>query len=107
MAYTDHINKLGKETKLRPDDLVLTFIARRLSPLQKRTHKICHYSGRLDPNRITTIELPKPDICKKVKAICKTQMEEKWEWGLEPYSRDNLPSAVSQSTLPTLHLGFP
>ena len=80
---------------MKPDDLVTTFIARRISPLQRCTHKICHYSGRLDPNRITTIELPKPDIRKKVKAICLTQMVDEWEWGMEPYSRDRLPPAVS------------
>ena len=88
--------ELAEKTKLKADDLVTTFIARRLSPLQRRTHKICHYSGRLDPNRITTIELPKPDVRKKVKAICNTQMEDNWEWGLEPYSRANLPPAVSR-----------
>ena len=63
-----------------------TFIKRRVLPLQKRGHKMCYMSGRLDPNRITTIELPKPDIRKKVKAICLTQMVDEWEWGLEPYS---------------------
>ena len=95
-GYCSHILELIGKGELKPDDLVTAFIARRLSPLQRRTHKMCHYSGRLDPNRITTIELPKPDICKKVKAICKTQMEETWEWGLEPYSRANLPPAVSR-----------
>ena len=99
-GYYDYILELSKEKKLKPDDLVTTYIARRLSPLQRRTHKICHYSSRLDPNRITTIELAKPDIRKKVKAICATPMEDNWEWGLEPYSRVHLPPAVSQFNLP-------
>ena len=95
-GYYAHILELTKEGKLKADDLVTTFIAWRISPLQRRSHKICHMSGRLDPNRITAIELPKPNIRKKVKAIRVTQMVDEWEWGLEPYSRDRLPLAVSQ-----------
>ena len=44
-GYYDHILDLTKEGNLKPDDRVTTYIARRISPLQRRTHKICHYSG--------------------------------------------------------------
>ena len=54
------------------DDLVATFVSQRISPLQHRTHKICHMSGRHDPNRHTTVELTKAKIRKRVKAIAKT-----------------------------------
>ena len=77
------------------EDLITTFISRRVSPLQRRVHKICHMSGHLDPTRTSTFELTKAAIRWRVKAIATVRMSEKWTWGLEPYSRSNLPPAVS------------
>jgi hypothetical protein len=73
------------------DDIVRTFIARRVLPLQERCHKICQMSGPLDPTRITTFELSAKDIVLKVKAIAQTKMTDDWEWDMEPFSRDNPP----------------
>ncbi|KAM0883495.1 hypothetical protein ACQ4PT_031599 [Festuca glaucescens] len=70
-----------------PDDLVLTFISRRVLPLQQRSHKICQMSGHLDPTRITTRELSRASIRKKVKDISASRITDDWEWGLLPYSR--------------------
>ena len=50
---------LKDDEGLKADDLLATFISHRISPLQRRSHKICHMSGRHDPNRITTVELTK------------------------------------------------
>ena len=61
------------------DDLLATFISRRVSPLQHRVHKICHMSGHLDPTRTSTVELDKAQIRKRVKAIARTRMTEEWE----------------------------
>jgi hypothetical protein len=44
------LNTLG----LSADDLVATFISRRVSPLQKRPHKMCQMSGPFDPCRHST-----------------------------------------------------
>jgi hypothetical protein len=54
-----------------PDDLVCTFITRRVCPLQRHTHKISQMSGSQDqnqyPNRMTPFELEKPEVVKQVK----------------------------------------
>ena len=75
---------------LTSDDILRTFISRRISPLQQRTHKICHMSSRFDPNRTSTHELSKAEIFRRVKAIAKTPMENgDWEWGVKPFDRTN------------------
>ena len=50
-----------KEAGLTGEDLITTFISRRVSPLQRRVHKICHMSGHLDPTRTSTFELTKAE----------------------------------------------
>ena len=88
------IKQLKKEG-MSANDLVATFISRRVSPLQRRVHKICHMSGPLDPTRTSTYELNKAQIRRHVKAIARTQMTYDWEWGKEPHSWNNLPPIVS------------
>ena len=78
-----------------PDDLVLTFISRRVLPLQQRSHKIFQMSGHLDPTRITTQELSRASIRIKVKDISSSRIADDWEWGLPPYSRRDATPIVS------------
>lgn len=82
------IIELTEKEGVSANDLLATFISHRISPLQRGTHKICHMSGRHDPNRITTIELTKAEVRKRVKAIAKTRLTDDWQWGKEPYSRE-------------------
>jgi hypothetical protein len=84
-----------KKEGLSGDDLLATFISRRISPLQLRTHKICHMSGRHDPNRFTTVELSKAQVWKRARAIATTAMPIDWQYGKEPYDRAHLPPTVS------------
>ena len=78
------------------DDLLRTFISRRINPLQDQTHKMCVMSGRHDPNRMTTVELSKEEVYRRVKAIARTSMENgEWQWGKQPYDRYNPAPAVS------------
>jgi hypothetical protein len=44
-------------------------------------------SGCLDPSRMTTFELEKPEVPAQVKAIALTDMEPDWDWDWdqEPY----------------------
>ena len=84
-----------KEAGLTGEDLVTTFVSRRVSPLQRRVHKIFHMSVPLDPTRTSTFELTKEQVRRRIKAIATVQMSVEWEWGLEPHSRNNLPPAVS------------
>ena len=91
-----------KEAGMSGEDLVTTFISHRVSPLQRRVHKICHMSGPLNPTRMSTFELTKEAVRWRVKAIAMVQMSAEWEWGLEPHSRTNLPPAISNvKYLPT------
>lgn len=51
-----------KENGMTADDLLATFVFRRVCPLQRRTHKMCFHSGRFDPNRVSTIMLDKLEV---------------------------------------------
>ena len=83
------------------DDLLRTFIGRRVCPLQDRAHKMCHMSGHLDPTRTTTVELSKDDIYLRVRKIAKpsTMEDGTWEWGLEPYHRTRVAPKVRNPNL--------
>ena len=84
------------------DDLLRTFVSRRVNPLQSRTHKMCVMSGRHDPNRMSTFALSKAEIYRRVKAIAKTSMDDgEWQWGKEPYDRHHPGPAVSIRTFPS------
>jgi hypothetical protein len=48
------------------------FISRHVSPLERRSHKICQMSGAMDPTRHSTHELSPADILWRVKDICRT-----------------------------------
>jgi hypothetical protein len=80
---------------LTPEDIIACFISRRVSPLQRRPHKICQMSGAMDPTRHSTHELSPADILRRVKDICKTP-QTVFAWGLEPYSRDNPAPTVNR-----------
>jgi hypothetical protein len=49
------------DASLTPQDLVACFISWRISPLQRRSHKICQMSGPMDPTRHSTHELTLAD----------------------------------------------
>jgi hypothetical protein len=76
-----------RDVALMPQDIIACFISWRVSPLQRRSHKICQMSGAMDPTRHSTHELSPADILRWVKDICKTS-QVTFAWGLEPYSRD-------------------
>jgi hypothetical protein len=63
------VEKNKEETNLSADDLVMAFLSRRVLPLQRRTHKICQMSGRMDPTRITTHRLSASDLVLKARQI--------------------------------------
>ena len=96
------IIQLKDSEGMSSDDLLATFISRRISPLQRRVHKICHMSGRHDPTRMTTFELTKPEIRRRVKAIARTSMTDDWKWGKEPHDRAHPAPAVSTGNLLTV-----
>jgi hypothetical protein len=83
----DRVKGELRDAGLTPQDLVACFISRRVSPLQRRSHKICQMSGPMDPTRHSTHELTPADILRRIKDICKSS-QATFAWGLEPYSRD-------------------
>jgi hypothetical protein len=82
---------------LRPEDIIACFISLRVSPLQRRSHKICQMSGAMDPTRHSTYELSPADILRRVKDIYKTA-QTVFAWGLEPYSWDRPAPTVNHLT---------
>ncbi|KAK1613914.1 hypothetical protein QYE76_019431 [Lolium multiflorum] len=73
-------------------DLLCAFTSRRVLPLQWRSHKICHMSGRFDPTRTSKVELYKEGMASRVNYISNTRLCVDWEWGMEPFSRLALPA---------------
>ena len=76
--------------KFSADDMLCTFVWRRVAPLQRRAHKICHMSGRLDPTRLSRHQLTKDDVMKRVKAIAHSEMTDAWDWNVRPFNRKRL-----------------
>ncbi|KAK1628388.1 hypothetical protein QYE76_002703 [Lolium multiflorum] len=72
-------------------DLLCCYASRRVLPLQARAHKICHMSGRLDLTRMSKLELNKAQIAKRVNSVSQAKLPDNWNWGMEPYSGNDLP----------------
>jgi hypothetical protein len=87
------MEKLMKDTDICSDDIIRTFISRRVLPLQRRAHKIGQMYGRRDPTKITGHVLSKEDVVLKARQICQTDMPTDWEWGFYPLSSTNPPTA--------------
>ncbi|KAK1679121.1 hypothetical protein QYE76_039969 [Lolium multiflorum] len=93
---------LRKDTDICSDDIVRTFISRRVLPLQRRAHKISEMYGPRDPTKITGLALSKEDIVLKAKQICQTDMPMDWEWGFTPLSSTNPPTAEAKERFPRI-----
>jgi hypothetical protein len=91
-----------RDAGLTPQDLVACYISRRVSPLQRRSHKICQMSGPMDPTRHSTHELTPADILWRIKDVCKSS-QATFAWGLEPYSRDR-PAPMVNTLIDTYSL---
>ncbi|KAK1682277.1 hypothetical protein QYE76_043125 [Lolium multiflorum] len=80
--------------RLSAEDLLCTYMERRVIPLQGRVHKIGLMSGRLDPTRTSKVALTKAQVAHRVNNITKANMPEAWEWGLPPYDRAAPPERI-------------
>ncbi|KAK1632859.1 hypothetical protein QYE76_007174 [Lolium multiflorum] len=108
---TDHIEtnrvvrfmlKLMKDTNICSDDIIRTFICRRVLPLKRRAHKISEMYGPGDPTKITGLPLSKADVVLKANQICQTDMPDDWEWGLRPLSSTNPPTKEARDRFPRI-----
>jgi hypothetical protein len=81
--------------RVSPADLMAAFISRRVLLLQRWVHKMCYMSGRLDPTRTSKVQLSKLAIARRVNFVSQAHLPENWDWGMEPFSREDPPPLVS------------
>ena len=55
-------------------------------------------SGRFDPCRLSTKEMPHAEVSYMVNYISNYKLTEEWQYGKVPYSRANPPPVVSFSS---------
>ncbi|KAK1695940.1 hypothetical protein QYE76_012637 [Lolium multiflorum] len=89
-----------KDTGICSDDIVRTFISRRVLPLKRRAHRMSEMYGPGDPTKITGHPLSKKDVVLKAKQICQTAMPFNWEWGLLPSALLTLQPKKAARNLP-------
>ena len=94
-----HLPASGDDSVGRPAwaDLVAAFVERRILPLQSRPHMMCQMSGRFDPSRLSTWEMPHAEVALMVNYIANCKLAGDWQYGKAPYSRANPPPVVSFS----------
>ncbi|XP_047085294.1 uncharacterized protein LOC124696634 [Lolium rigidum] len=87
----ERLKVLTNDKALSAQDLMATFVSRRVLPLQSRVHKMCHMSDWLDPTRTARRELTAAEVASRVNIISQARMPDGWKWGMEPFSREKLP----------------
>jgi hypothetical protein len=73
------------DERLCATDLLCCYISRRVLPLQARSHKISHMSGRFDLTRTLKVELTKAGVARRVNFVSQARLSDNWGWGMEPY----------------------
>ena len=68
-------------------DFLLAWVAQRVLPLQRRPHKMCFLSGRLDPSWTSRTELRKSTVAARIRSIVDNTVADEWEYGMAPYTR--------------------
>jgi hypothetical protein len=93
------ISTLQTEGGLQPPDLLLAFLVARVSPFQRRSHKMCFLGSAMDPTRHSSKTLSALEVAQKVNRIADVKLQASWTWGLEPHDQDN---PISEVSLPGL-----
>jgi hypothetical protein len=88
------ITALQKDGNLKPSDLLLAFLDARVSPLQRRLHKMCFLGSARDPTRHSSRALAVVEVAQKANRIAEVKLPATWAWGLRPHDRDNLIAEV-------------
>ncbi|KAK1609240.1 hypothetical protein QYE76_032913 [Lolium multiflorum] len=96
------MHQLKRDTDICSDDIIRTFISRRVLPLKRRAHKISKMYGPGDPTKITDLPLSKEDVVLKARQICQTAMPMDWEWGFLPLSSTNPPTEEAKQRFPRI-----
>jgi hypothetical protein len=79
------ISTMQMEGGLEPADLMLAFVVARVSPLQRRSHKMCFLGFARDPTRHSSKALSALEVARKVNRIADVKLQASWTWGLEPH----------------------
>jgi hypothetical protein len=93
------VTTLQTEGGLEPTDLLLAFLVARVSPLQRRSHKMCFLGSARDPTCHSSKALSALEVARKANRIADVKLQASWTWGLEPHDRDNPIAEVSLSDL--------
>jgi hypothetical protein len=88
---------LQAEGGLKPSDLLLAFLDARVSPLQRRSHKMCFLGSDRDPTRHSSKALTAVAVAQKANRIAEVKLPASWAWGLRPYDRNNPVAEVCSS----------
>jgi hypothetical protein len=103
MEILQWISTLQKDGGLKPSDLLLTFLDARVSPLQRRSHKMCFLGSARDPTRHSSRVLSATEVAQKANRVADVKLPASWKWGLKPHDRSNpiaevrLPGSASVS----------
>jgi hypothetical protein len=100
------ITALQKEGNLKPSDLLLAFLDARVSPLQRRSHKMCFLGTASDPTRHSSRALTAVEVAQKANRIAEVKLPASWAWGLRPYDRSNSVTEVRLSGLASAPLFY-
>jgi hypothetical protein len=90
---------LQAEGSLKPSDLLLAFLDAHVSPLQRRSHKMCFLGSNRDPTRHSSKALTVVAVAQKANKIAEANLPATWAWGLKPYDRNNQVAEVCSSGL--------
>jgi hypothetical protein len=99
MKILQRITALQKDGNLKPSDLLLAFLDARVSPLQRRLHKMCFLGSARDPTRHSSRMLAAVEVAQKVNRIAEVKLPASWVWGLRPHDHSNPIAEVRLSSL--------
>jgi hypothetical protein len=83
------ITVLQTDGSLKPPDLLLAFLDARVSPLQRRSHKMCFLGSDRDPTHHSSRALTAVEVAQKANRIAEVKLRASWAWGLRPYDRSD------------------
>jgi hypothetical protein len=69
---------LKAEGGLKPSDLLLAFLDTRVSPLQRRSHKMCFLGSDRDPTRHSSKVLRAVVVAQKANKITEVKLPATW-----------------------------
>jgi hypothetical protein len=89
MKMLQRITALQTDGNLKRSDLLLAFLDACVSPLQRRSHKMCFLGSARDPTCHSSRMMAAVEVAQKVNRIAEVKPPATWVWGLRPHDRDN------------------